>query len=115
MNTTILRFSRFASVAVLANFLVAQAPAQSTDPQINSWLTSYSGKYARIYATAADATSGNAVSTWTRSPLSQSSPAYCGVQELYYSSSWVYLRSTGLGIHTMGPWYLNAARTTLFP
>jgi hypothetical protein len=37
------------------------------------------------------------------------------VQEVYSSSNWVYIRSTGLGSHVMGPWYLNAAHTTAFP
>ena len=45
----------------------------------------------------------------------QTLPAYCGVQEIYSSSNWVYIRSTGLGSFVMGPWYLNAAHTTLFP
>src|SRR5690349_20386937 len=41
-------------------------PALAYDPQIDSWFTTYSGKYARIYATDADKASGNAVSTWSR-------------------------------------------------
>jgi hypothetical protein len=85
------------------------------DPRTNYWLTTSSGKYARIYATDADKTSGNAVSTWSRNSLSQSLPAYSGIQEIYSSASWVYLRTTGLGSHVMGPWYLNAVHTTLFP
>jgi hypothetical protein len=75
----------------------------------------YSGKYARLYATDADKNSGNAVPTWSRNTLSQNPPAYSGVQEIYSSANWVYIRTTGLGSHVMGPWYLNAARTTLFP
>ncbi|MEO5803243.1 MAG: YHYH protein [Verrucomicrobiota bacterium] len=87
----------------------------SADSRIDSWLTTYSGKYARIYATTADLNSSNAVSTWSRNSLSQSLPAYCGVQEIYSSTSWVYIRSTGLGSQVMGPWYLNAGKTMLFP
>jgi hypothetical protein len=85
------------------------------DPRVDSWLTTYSGKYARIYATTADQTSGNAVATWSRNSLSQSSPAYSGVQEIYSSANWTYIRTTGLGAHVMGPWYLNAGKTMLFP
>src|SRR5437762_8477400 len=89
--------------------------ALAADPQLDSWFTKYSAKYARLYATTADLNSGNAVTTWSRGSLSQNLPAYCGVQEVYSSSSWVYIRSTGLGSHIMGPWYLNSGKTMLFP
>ena len=85
------------------------------DPRTNSWFTTYSGKYARIYTTDANKTAGTAVSTWSNGTQNQSLPAYAGVQEVYSSASWVYIRSTGLGSHIMGPWYLNAAHTTAFP
>ena len=45
----------------------------------------------------------------------QSSPTYAGVSEIVYSASWVYIRTTGIGSHIMGPWYLDAAKTTNFP
>jgi len=45
----------------------------------------------------------------------QTLPAYCGVQEVYSSSNWVYIRSTGLGSFVMGPWYLNAQHSKAFP
>src|SRR5437764_2226039 len=85
------------------------------DPLIDSWFTTYSGKYARIYATDADKASGNAVSTWSRGSISQTVPAYCGIYFVGNSASWVYIRSSGLAGHVMGPWYLNAAHTQLFP
>src|SRR4051794_5876297 len=85
------------------------------DPLIDSWFTTYSGKYARIYATDADKNSGNAVSTWSRGSISQTVPAYCGVYFVGNSASWVYLRSSGLASHVMGPWYLNTAHTQIFP
>src|SRR5678816_976240 len=59
--------------------------------------------------------SGNAVSTWSRGSISQTVPAYCGVYFVGYSANWVYIRSTGLASHIMGPWYLNAGHTMLFP
>ena len=96
-------------------FTFAGLNNSSADPRVDSWFTAYSGKYARIYATTADLNSSNAVSTWSRNSLSQSLPAYCGVQEIYSSASWVYIRSTGLGSQVMGPWYLNAGKTMLFP
>jgi hypothetical protein len=87
----------------------------SADPQLTSWLTTYSGRYARIYTTDAAKTTGTSVTTWTNGSLEQSLPAYDGVQEIDYSGNWVYLRSTGLGSHVMGPWYLDAAHTQSFP
>ena len=88
---------------------------RAADPLVDSWLTTYSGKYARIYTTDANKTNGVAVSTWSNGSQTQSLPAYAGVQEIYSSASWLYVRSTGLGAHVMGPWYLNAAHTMAFP
>ena len=99
---------------MLAGFLIPSI-CLAGDPQVDSWFTQYSTKYARLYATTADLNSGNTVTTWSRNSLSQSLPAYCGVQELYSSSSWVYIRTTGLGSHVMGPWYLNSGKSMLFP
>jgi hypothetical protein len=76
----------------------------AADPYVDSWLTTYSGKYARIYTTDANKTNGIAVTTWSNGTQNQSLPAYSGIQEVYSSAAWVYIRSTGLGSHTMGPW-----------
>src|SRR6266478_9374677 len=95
--------------------VVSFAGSAYADPLIDSWFTTYSGKYARLYATDADKTSGTAVSTWSRGSISQTVPAYCGIYFVGYSASWVYIRSSGLASHTMGPWYLNAAHSQLFP
>jgi hypothetical protein len=99
---------------VVSAWLLCAATAQA-DPQITSWFTAYSGKYARIYTNDAAKAAGAAVTTWTNGTLIQSPPAYDGVQAVYYSSNWVYIRSTGLGSHVMGPWYLDAAHTQAFP
>ncbi len=85
------------------------------DPQLASWFTTESGQYARLYETTAAQTAGSFVTTWSNSSFSQSLPAYSGVQEIDSSSDWVYVRSTGLGFHIMGPWYLNAGKTQIFP
>ena len=87
----------------------------AADPRTNSWFTSYAGNYARIYTTDMNRTNGVSVTVWNNGTQNQASPAYCGVQEVYSSSNYVYVRSTGLGAHVMGPWYLNAAHTTAFP
>ncbi len=96
-------------VLLLATF------AASADSIVSSWFTTYAGKYARIYTTDANKTAGTSATTWNNGTQNQATPAYSGVQEVYSSTNWVYVRSTGLGAHVMGPWYLNAAHTTAFP
>ena len=94
--------------------LLALSASALADPILSSWITDHSTKYARIYTTDANRVNGTSVTTWTNGTQAQTSPAYCGVQEIAYSASWVYIRSTGLGSHIMGPWYDNAARTAVF-
>ena len=91
----------------LIGVALAATPAVSADPLLDSWLTAFAGKYARIYTSAAAQTAGTAVSTWSNGSQTQASPAYSGVQGIYSSADWVYLRTTGLGGHTMGPWPAN--------
>ncbi len=88
---------------------------QAADPRTNSWFTTYAGKYARIYTNDVSRTNGVSLTMWTNGTTIQASPVYCGVQEVYSSSNWVYIRSTGLGSFVMGPWYLNAQHTQAFP
>ena len=92
------------TAALLGVLCALQAGAQTADPRTNSWFTTYAGKYARSYTNAAAQTSGNAATTWSNGTQTQASPAYCGVQEVYSSSNWVYFRTTGLASHTMGAW-----------
>ncbi|MBL9187786.1 MAG: YHYH protein [Opitutaceae bacterium] len=88
--------------------------APPTDPRITSWLVAPSARYARLYETAAAKNAGTSVTTWSRGAGVQSTPSYAGVMQISYSDNWVYLRSSGLGYHVMGPWYLNAAQTQNF-
>jgi arylsulfatase A-like enzyme len=85
------------------------------EPIITSWFTANSGQYARIYPTLADQNSHTSFATWSRGAGVQNSPAYSDVHQVDYSASWVYIHTTGLASHIMGPWYLNAAKTNLFP
>jgi len=91
------------------------AVAVGGDPLIDSWFTAGSGRYARVYPTLADEAAGNARTTWSRGQGVQSQPVYAGVHEVSFSDDWVYIRTTGLGSHVMGPWYLDLAKTNLFP
>ena len=83
-------------IALTANVLA--------DPQITSWFTLNSGKFAQLYRTDAEKNSGKPETTWSNGRNNQSQPAYCGVQEIVSSTNWIYIRSTGLGSHIMGPW-----------
>lgn len=102
-------------VAVLRAFFMVTLSAQARDPRTNCWFTTYAGQYARVYTNTTMQLAGTNLTTWSNGSLSQSLPAYCGVQEVYSSSNWIYVRSTGLASYTMGPWYLNAQHNQLFP
>jgi hypothetical protein len=103
--------------AVAAVMAAAAASAGTVDPRTNCWFTADSAQYARIYTTDLNKTNGDSVTAWTNTSggTVQSLPVYCGVQEIYSSSNWVYIRSSGLPSHVMGPWYLDAAHTQAFP
>ncbi len=105
----------FHRITIARIILMLAIPVQAQDPRTNCWLTTYAGQYARVYTNSSMQASGSALTTWANSSMSQSLPAYCGVQEVYSSSNWVYVRSTGLASYTMGPWYLDSAHTQLFP
>ncbi len=79
-------------------------PGAFAATQTNCWLTTYSGQYARIYTNDAMQAAGTTLTTWSNGFQTQANPAYCGIQEIYSSSNWVYIRSTGLASYTMGPW-----------
>lgn len=101
--------------AVCAWLATGTAASPAADPMISSWLTKYSGQYARIYSNDAALLAGAGSTTWSRGAITQAVPAYVGVQEITYSTNWVYIRTSGLGAHPMGPWYLNAAHNQNFP
>ena len=85
------------------------------DPQLTSWFTDNSGQYARIYQSVAAETAGTSSTTWSRGTGTQSAPTYADISQVVHSAAWVYVRTTGLASHLMGPWYLNAAKTQNFP
>jgi len=103
------------TISVAGLLFAVTACAQTTDPRTNYWFTTYSGQYARVYTNTTTQLAGEAVTTWTNSSMAQTLPSYGGVQEVYSSSNWIYVRCTGLASYTMGPWYLDAAKTMIFP
>ena len=88
---------------LLSSLLLATGTLRA-DPQLSSWFTADGTRYARIYETTAAALSGSSNTTWSNGSENQTLPAYCGVQSVSYSGSWVYVRSTGLASYIMGPW-----------
>ena len=95
--------------------LLLRIPNAAADPQLTSWQTVGTSQYARIYESTAAETARTPSTTWSRGTGVQSAPTYGGVSKVVYSANWVYLRTTGLATHVMGPWYLNAAKTQNFP
>src|SRR5277367_4669144 len=87
---------------LLAGAFIAMARDASADPRTNSWFTTYSSQYARIYTNNICKTNGISLTGWTNGTTIQTLPVYCGVQEIYSSSNWVYIRSSGLASHIMG-------------
>ena len=84
------------------------------DPQLSSWFTAYSSKYARIVETDAELLANTTKTTWTRNGTTQALPVYAGPQQIDSSTSWIYVKTPDLGTYTMGPWYNNAAKSALF-
>lgn len=99
----------------LVSLLLLAAATVHADPQLSSWYITDSGQYARLYQDSSAESAGTKSTTWSRGSGTQSSPTYAGVSEILYSASWVYIRTTGLASHVMGPWYLDSSKTQNFP
>ena len=108
-----------ACALVLATSVRAQSV---TDPRITSWQTAKSALYARVYESAAKFSAGTTNTTWPTSGL-VTSPAggvatvtYSDVQRVAYSSTYVYIYTTGLPSYAMGNWLTpNGMTYTSFP
>lgn len=88
--------------------LILNASSYASDIQLTSWITSNSGQYARVTET----TTAAPVTTWPSTGVQQNNannkqalPAYADVQMVLYSTNFVYVRSSDLASHRMGPWY----------
>ena len=84
------------------------------EPQLTSWITDKTGSYARIFTSKENEAAGLTSTTWSRIGV-QNSPTYAGIHEIHHDDSWVYIKTSGLGFHKMGPWYLDEAKTRDFP
>ena len=98
-------FKSLVPISVLSLSLLTDLDA---DAQLDSWLTSNSGNYARIYKRASNFTP-DLTATYTSwgedSSTEQASPAYADIQRIQYSTSSVYVEASGLASYVMGPWY----------
>ena len=104
LGTSITSTAQTACAALKRQSASYSATGVPSEPLITSWHTTNSGEYARIYPTLADQTAQTSVTTWSRGQGTQTTPAYSDVHQVDYSTSWVYVHSTGLASHTMGPW-----------
>lgn len=102
-------------VALRTAFTNYVSSSPPNNPLLSSWFTRNSGEYARLYESDATQTAGTSITTWSRGQGTQTAPTYSGVQQIDYSADWVYIHTTGLPSHVMGPWYLNAGHTNPFP
>ena len=85
-----------------------------SEPLLTSWFMEGSSTYAELFESAEDEDNHIEVHTWSHGAGNQSLPTYSGVNEVSYSDNWVYIRTTGLGHHIMGPWYRDELDTQLF-
>lgn len=89
------------------------------EPVADSWLMLSGAKYASIYKSQSDALASNSVTTWIASGRvvsgNQVNPVYGGVQSIRVSTNYVYVTSSALPSYVMGPWYLDATKTNIFP
>jgi YHYH protein len=87
---------------------VAVAPVVQKTPILDSWQTTLSGRYARVVESRTSAP----VKTWPAAGLTDTSGAaplatYSDVQLVRQSATDVYISTSGLASHQMGPWYWN--------
>ncbi|MEM7391905.1 MAG: hypothetical protein AAF492_06105, partial [Verrucomicrobiota bacterium] len=87
-------------------FLLTAAHAE---PLLTSWFLDGSRQYARMYGDQPDVDSQTTYTTWSHpdNGTGQDVPTYAGIHEISYDADFVYVRSSGLGTHIMGPWWRN--------
>ncbi|MBX7247352.1 MAG: YHYH protein [Candidatus Sumerlaeaceae bacterium] len=87
----------------------------AADSQLTSWQVTSATQFARVR----EVVGGAEVTTWpavgyTNNGGGQATPAYSDIQEVLYSTNYVYVYGNNLASHVMGPWYNNAGKTVLF-
>ena len=87
----------------------ALAGTVSVVPGIFSWFTGNSSQYAKVISQSN--VSAGAQTTWSGT----TAPVYADIQQLRYSPTYVYVNTSGLASHVMGPWFNDANKTVPFP
>lgn len=86
-------------------FPIFLAQLTAANPIETSWFTEHSGQYARIYTDLAAEAANQAVTTWDHpTGNDQLTPTYAGVHEISVTGNNIFIRTSGLGFHVMGPW-----------
>jgi YHYH protein len=102
----------------LIALIISGLTTAHADPTLSSWFTKNSTTYARVIQTTSTSTGTKNTTPVTAWPtagitnnntggLSQSTPAYADVQRVRYTSTDVYVNSSGLASYTMGPFLTN--------
>lgn len=90
-------------------FLLFLVPV-AAEPIITSWFTENSGQYARIYPSLDEEADAEPVTSWIHpnGGAGQATPTYAGVHDISTTDTDnIYIRTSGLALHVMGPWYNN--------
>lgn len=92
-------------ILLLPLLLTQLAQFVSANPITSSWFTDLSGQYGRIYTDTQAETANLAVTIWDHpTGNDQLTPTYAGVHEISVTTNNLYIRTSGLGFHVMGPW-----------
>jgi hypothetical protein len=109
-------------IAAFAGTFFALLTARADDPRTNSWITGTSAQYVRLYTNAAAKLADRSVTTWTYASIDgtnvdnkQALPVYAGVQEIYSSANYAYIRSSGMPGQTLGPLLAYSPANLIFP
>ncbi|MCC6545676.1 YHYH protein [Candidatus Sumerlaeota bacterium] len=103
------------SKAALAFTLAGAGMAMAQGPEVTGWYTVNASEFAEVV----EVTGGTPITTWPtlgrpNNGGGVSSPTLSDIQQIRYSSNWVYVNASGLASYTMGPWYLDLADTQIF-
>ena len=84
------------------------------DPALTSWFTENSTRYARVYEDNDAQAAQEAATTWSVGQGEQDTPVYADVNEISFSEDSIYVLTSGLSSHLMGPWYFNEDDSIIF-
>jgi hypothetical protein len=124
MNKYLPLLAKFFALSLVVS-VVGTASAQPTNfvtgDVLTNWITATANQYVRLYTNNAAKNAGVGVPSWTYTSVDgtnvsnkQPLPVYSGVQAIYSSSNWVYIRSSGMPASALGPLIAYGA-SVIFP